>query len=43
MIKYYQWSLSLNNIRYSLTKIDIILFSTLAFNKKTIVGNIEVL
>lgn len=41
MTKNYQFLFFLDNIRYFLTKIDIILFLTLSFNKKTIAKTIN--
>lgn len=43
MTKYYQQFFFLDDIRYPLTKVDIILFLTLAFNKGTIVRTIDLL
>lgn len=42
MNKYCQWLFFLDNIKSSLTKIDIVLFSTLSFNKRTIIRTINI-
>ena len=43
MTKYCQWPSSLDDIRCSFTKADVVLLPTLAFNEETIVGTINVL